>query len=57
MRRGVKLSVDSYHTGLGGAIGLPWQGAVTTLRNVAFSSCKAVLAAKKEANYCLWDSY
>ena len=52
----MKLSIDSYHTGLGGAIGLPWQGAVTTLRNVAFSSCKVVLAAKKEANCCLWDS-
>ena len=37
-----------------GSIG---RGMVAAFRKVAFSSHKAALAAKKEANYCWCDSY
>ena len=56
---GEKLSVDSYQAVLRGTTGLLRRGLVAVLHKatfclckVAFSSSKATLVAKKEANYC-----
>ena len=48
--------MDSDRARLRGIIRLPRRGMVVTLHKVAFSSCKAALASKKETNYCWWDS-
>ena len=47
---GEKLSMDSNHARLWGTVGLSRRGAVAAFCKVAFSSLKAALAAKKEAN-------
>ena len=47
---GEKLSVDSNHARLWSTIGLSRRGAVAAFCRVAFSSVKAMFAAKKEAN-------
>ena len=54
--RGEVVRVDSYHIGLRGPVGLLGGGLEATFHKVAFSSRKAALAAKKEANYYWWDS-
>ena len=51
-----KLHVDSNRAELWGIVGLLRRGVVAVLRKAAFSSCKAALVAKKEANCCWWDS-
>ena len=44
--------MDSDCAGLQGTFGLEGQGVVAEFRKVAFSSRKAMLVAKKEANCC-----
>ena len=44
--------MDSDHSGLQGLVGLSRRGLEGTFHKVAFSSRKAALATKKEANYC-----
>ena len=48
--------MDSDRAGMRGTIELPLWGTTTVLRKVGFSLCTAALAAKKEVNYCWWDS-
>ena len=47
-----KLFVDSDWAGLRGTTRLLGRGVVVVLRKAAFSSHKAALVAKKEANCC-----
>ena len=49
--------MDSNWAGLQGTTRLLGQGVMVMLCKAAFSSCKAVLVTKKEANCCWWDSY
>ena len=52
-----KLFVDSDCTGLRRAVGMLGQElGIAALRKVAFSSHKAALVAKNEANCRWWDS-
>ena len=44
--------MDSDHAVLRVTFGLVGQEVVVAFRKVPFSSCKAVLVAKKEANCC-----
>ena len=53
---GEKLFVDFDWAGLRGTAGLLGQGVVVVLCKTTFSSRKATLVAKKEANCCWWDS-
>ena len=53
------LSVDSDRTGPrdNACIWLAWCEAVATFGKATFSSLKATLATKSDANYCWCDSY
>ena len=49
--------MDSDQAGLRGTAGLPGRLVVAILRKATFSSRKATLVTKNEANCCWWDSY
>ena len=51
-----KSSMDADRARLRGSTGLLGRGIVVVARKVAFSSHKAALTTRKEANYCWWDS-
>ena len=53
---GEKLFEDFDRARLRGTAGLLGQGVMAVLRKTTFSSRKATLVAKKEANCCWWDS-
>ena len=54
---GERFSVDSDRVGLRGTAELPRRGAAVAFCKVAFSSHRAALVAKNEANCCWGDSY